>query len=277
MSDNATIAKLRALADQMRLKALEMAYRTGPLGAHLGPGLSAIEIHACLFGDVMKLGKDGTQGDLFLPSKAHCVLAYYTALAYTGFFPIEDLDGFEVSGSELPGHPVKNEKRGITFSGGSLGMAPAQGIGVALAWRRKNIDRNVFVLVGDGECNEGSCWEAFMSAAHYKLDNLVIIVDENKLQYDGTTDQIMSLGNLTAKFQSFGFDCAYVDGHDVGKLHPVLAAAARSRNGKPQAVIADTIKGKGVSFMEGRKEWHHSRLTKEQYDLAVAELAGRRS
>ena len=275
MSDSGTIVKLRDMAHRMRLKSLEMNHKVGHLGAHIGPALSAIEILACLYGDVMKLGLDGTPGDLFIPSKAHCVLAYYTALAFSGFFPEEELETFEVNGSELPGHPVRNDRKGIAFSGGSLGMGPSVGIGVALGWRRKGIDRNVFVLVGDGECNEGSVWEAFMSAAHYKLDNYVIIVDENKLQYDGTTDQIMSLGNLQEKLRSFGFDVAYVDGHDVAKLHPALAAAARSRNGKPVAIIADTLKGKGVSFMEGRKEWHHSRLTKEQYEQALVELGQR--
>lgn len=276
MSESSTILKVRDLADRMRLKSIEMTYKVGPLGAHIGPALSAIEVLACLYGDVMKLGKDGTPADLFIPSKAHCVLAYYSALAFSGFFPPEELDTFEVNGSDLPGHPVKNERKGISFSGGSLGMGPSVGVGVALAWRRKGIDRNVFVLVGDGELDEGSVWEAFMSAAHYKLDNYVIIVDENKLQYDGTTEQVMSLGNLQHKLESFGFDVYKVNGHDVAALHPILVAAARSRNGKPQAIIADTIKGKGVSFMEGRKEWHHSRLTKEQYEQALAEL-GRRS
>ena len=275
MADSGTIVKLRDMAHRMRLKSLEMNHKVGPLGAHIGPALSAIEILACLYGDVMKLGRDGTPADLFIPSKAHCVLAYYTALAFSGFFPEEELETFEVNGSELPGHPVRNDRKGISFSGGSLGMGPSVGIGVALGWRRKGIDCNVFVLVGDGECNEGSVWEAFMSAAHYKLDNYVIIVDENKLQYDGTTDQVMSLGDLQGKLRSFGFDVSYVDGHDVARFHPALAAAARSRNGKPQAIIADTLKGKGVSFMEGRKEWHHSRLTKEQYDQALAELGQR--
>ncbi len=275
MSDSGTIVKLRDMAHRMRLKSLEMNHKVGHLGAHIGPALSSIEILACLYGDVMKLGRDGTPADLFIPSKAHCVLAYYTALAFSGFFPEEELETFEVNGSELPGHPVRNDRKGISFSGGSLGMGPSVGIGVALGWRRKGIDRNVFVLVGDGECNEGSVWEAFMSAAHYKLDNYVIVVDENKLQYDGTTDQVMSLGDLQGKLRSFGFDVSYVDGHDVAKLHPALVAAARSRNGKPTAIIADTLKGKGVSFMEGRKEWHHSRLTKEQYEQALAELGQR--
>ena len=274
MSD--TISRLRDLADRMRLKSLELTHKVGPMGAHIGPALSAIEIIACLYGDVMQLGSDGTPADLFIPSKAHCVLAYYTALAYSGFFPVEELETFEVNGSDLPGHPVKNPKKGISFSGGSLGMGPSVGLGVALAWRRKGVDRNVFVLVGDGELQEGSCWEAFMAAAHYKLGNYLVIVDQNKLQYDGTTDEVMSLGDLRGKFESFGMDVYNVNGHDVASLHATLVKAARGRTGKPDAIIADTIKGKGVSFMEGKREWHHARLTKEQLDQAVAEL-GRRS
>lgn len=153
-------------------------------------------------------------------------------------------------------------------------MGPAQGIGMALAYRRKGCDGNIFVLLGDGECDEGSIWEAAMSAAHFKLDNLILIIDKNQLQYDGATEQIMELGSLADKFSSFGFDVFTVNGHHMGDLYAVLTKATGRREGRPKVIVADTVKGKGVSFMENKKEWHHSRLSKEQYEQAVAELSG---
>ena len=152
-------------------------------------------------------------------------------------------------------------------------MGPAQGIGMALAFRRKRCDGNIFVLLGDGECDEGSIWEAAMSAAHFKLDNLVFIVDRNKLQYDGTTEQIMALCSLEDKFGSFGFEVFTVNGHHMGDLFGVFAKATGHRDGRPKVVVADTVKGKGVSFMENKKEWHHARLPKDLYEQAVAEIS----
>jgi transketolase len=276
MNESVPIDTLTNLANKMRLKALEMAYQAGPNGAHLGPALSCIEILACLYGAFMnangKSPRDGCK-DVFIPSKAHCVLSFYTALAFTGRFPEQDLDTFEANGSELPGHPVMDADKGIEFSGGSLGMGPAQGIGVALAYRRKGCDGNIFVLLGDGECDEGSIWEAAMSAAHFKLDNLILIIDNNKLQYDGATEQVMALRSLGDKFSSFGFEVFPVDGHNMSNLYAVFTKATGHRDGRPKVVLADTVKGKGVSFMEHKKEWHHSRLSKEQYEQAVAELS----
>ena len=266
---------IKSMAKSMRLKALEMALNAGSNGAHLGSAFSAIEILACLYGEVMKLpGKEVSEGehDIFIPGKAHCVLAFYTALAYSGFFPVEDLDYFEKDGLELPGHPVMNVRRGIEFSGGSLGMALSQGAGMALGAKMKGSPRRVFVLLGDGECNEGSVWEAAMSASHFRLDNLIAIVDKNKLQYDGDTEDIMKLNDLGAKFTSFGFDVYSADGHDIPLLRKAFNEITVQKNAKPKILIADTIKGKGISFMENKKEWHHSILNKDQYDIAVNEL-----
>jgi transketolase len=276
MIESAPIDTLTNLANRMRLKTIEMAYKAGANGAHLGPALSCTEILACLYGAFMNAnGRSQPDGwkDVFIPSKAHCVLSFYTALAFTGRFPEQDLDTFEVDGSDLPGHPVMNADRGIDFSGGSLGMGPAQGIGMALAYRRKGCDGNIFVLLGDGECDEGSIWEAAMSAAHFKLDNLILIIDNNKLQYDGGTEQIMALRSLADKFSSFGFEVFAVNGHHMGDLHAVFTEATGHRDGRPKVIVADTVKGKGVSFMENKKEWHHSRLSKELYEQAVAELS----
>lgn len=279
MENSNNILKIKELADNMRLKAMDMALSAGTNGSHLGAGLSSMEIIACLYGGIMNIdsknpNKDGR--DFFIPSKAHCVLAFYTALAYTGFFPVEELNNFEVNCFDLPGHPLMNISKGIEFSGGSLGMGFSQGVGLALAGKRKKNNSKVFVLLGDGECDEGSIWEAAMSAAHFKLDNLTVIVDNNKLQYDGGTEEVMSLLNLKSKFESFGFNVYEVDGHNIESLHDTLRKTEVLSNNKPSAVIADTIKGKGISFMENKKEWHHSILSKEQYDLAVCELNKRR-
>lgn len=268
---------LRTFAKKIRLSAIKMGYGAGKKGAHFGGGLSSVEILACLYGGIMKIDPHNPtkeDRDVFIASKAHCVLSLYPALAHSGFFPEEHLKDFEENESDLAGHPAMNVARGIEFSGGSLGMGFSQGVGVALGFRRKNLDNHVFVLIGDGECNEGAIWEAAMSAAHFKLDHLIVVVDKNGLQYDGKTADVMNLQNLSAKFCSFGFDTYETDGHDVIALCDVFADALRKKNGRPKAVIAKTIKGKGVSFMENRAEWHHGILSKKDYELAVAELTG---
>lgn len=279
MQNDDTIKKIKELADKMRRKALEMALAAGSNGSHLGAGLSSMEILACLYGGIMNIDSKNPHmegRDYFIPSKAHCVLSFYTALAYAGFFPAEELDTFEVNGSKLPGHPVMNVDMGIEFSGGSLGMGFSQGVGLALAGKRKGNNNRIYVLLGDGECDEGSNWEAAMSASNFRLDNLTVIIDRNKLQYDGETEEVMALTSLKEKFASFGF-CVYeTDGNDADMLYNTFIKAKSSSEGKPTAIIADTIKGKGVSFMENKKEWHHSRLTKQQYDIAVSELDQRR-
>jgi transketolase len=162
-----------------------------------------------------------------------------------------------------------NRAKGIEFSNGSLGMGLSLGIGVALAGTRRRSSYRVFVLMGDGECNEGSVWEAAMAAAHFQLDNLVAILDRNNFQQTGVNERIMSVGDLAAKWSSFGWTTLEVDGHDVGQLHDVLAERTA---GKPTAVVARTIKGKGFSFSENNNDWHHKILTKSQHELAIAEL-----
>ena len=268
------ISEIEKMAHNMRKKALNMAFSAGANGAHLGPGLSAMEIIASLYGGVMNLDpKNPRWGkrDRFIVSKAHCVLAYYTALAQVGYIATEDLDTFESNGGYLPGHPVMNENKGIEFSGGSLGLGLSLGIGLALAAKKKGAGNSVYVLLGDGECNEGSVWEAAMSAAHFNVDNLIAIVDCNKLQYDGPTCDILNMADFKAKWESFGWYTVEIDGHCVHEIYDAL----KNRDvviGKPYAVIAHTVKGKGVSFMENNKDWHHARITKEQYDKAMAEL-----
>ncbi|MDR3724532.1 MAG: transketolase [Terracidiphilus sp.] len=262
---------LQELSRALRLKALEMAFHAGKSGAHLGGGLSVIEIMAALYGRVMNVSSaDPTnpERDRLVVSKGHCVLAYYAALHYFGFISDGELAGFEVNGSSLHGHATRNVRMGIEFSGGSLSMGASFGVGVAMAMRREGRTNHVYVLVGDGECDEGLVWEASMAAANFKLDNLTMIVDANALQYDGPTSEIMDKGSLTEKFRAFGFLAMDVNGHDTDAL--VQAFGADSQ-GRPKAIVAHTVKGKGVSFMEQKREWHHSVLNASQYQQAIAE------
>lgn len=270
MAEN-EIIRLTSLAAKLRNKSLLMALNAGKNGAHLGGGLSLVEVFATLYGSVLKFDSknpNDNNRDRVVISKGHCVLSYYSVLNEYGFISNDELSKFETNGSLLHGHATRNVPFGIEFSGGSLGLGLSYAIGVALAGKIDNQNYKVYAIVGDGECNEGIVWEAFMSASHFKLDNLVVIVDHNKLQYDGNVDVVMNMGSLKDKLTVFGFNACEVDGHSVEQL---LKAFRSSVLEKPQAIIANTVKGKGVSFMENRKEWHHSVLTQEQFELAMSE------
>ncbi len=314
--------ELKAFAKQIRLDGLDMARKSGRGGSHLGGSFSAVEIMAVLYGRVLRLVVENPAWDgrdRFLASKNHCVLAHLPALARRGFFDVSELTEFQLDGGRLTGYPLRPEI-GLEYSGGSLGMAISVGVGQALTLREKYasysgedgtvvsstvmLDGNaylprVFVLMGDAELNEGSIWEAFMSAAHYKLDNLVAIIDRNHLSYDGNTEDVMAIEPLEDKLKAFGWDVVTCDGHNVADLvrafDEVLVdvggcagaedrlgveenagersvAGRRIGEGKPHVIIADTIKGKGVSFMEGVPSYHHASITEEQYEQAKAEL-----
>ena len=263
------------MAKRMRLKALEMAYKSGKNGAHLGGGLSAIEILATLYHNILQVDSTNPfddNRDRLIVSKGHCVLAYYTALYEKGFLRDEDLEQFEKNGYHWHGHAMRDLAHGIEFHGGSLSMGMSFAVGEALACKAKGLKSRVFVLIGDGECDEGLIWEAAMSAAHNKLDNLCVIVDRNRLQYDGETVEVLNTDSLAEKFQAFGFDVVEVDGHDCEALAGVFSNQLSVVNGKPHCVIANTIKGKGVSFMENDKTWHHHTLNETQYSQAREEV-----
>lgn len=265
---------LRQMARRMRIKAIDMAYGAGESGAHLGPALSCMEIFAVLYGNLLRYDTANPaweERDRFIPSKAHCVLAYYTALREAGFLTEEDLLSFEKPGTCFAGHPSRNQEKGIEYSGGSLGMALSVGVGMALGIRKKQRGGRVFILLGDGELDEGSNWEAILSAAHFRLSHLTAIIDKNQLQYDGNTEEVMALGDLQGKFERFGWEAKTVDGHDIGAL---LEAFAGFHEDRPHVLIAETVKGKGVSFMEGKREWHHSVLKKQEFDIARKEIQG---
>ena len=197
-------------------------------------------------------------------------MAYYSALSEIGYISKEELKTFEGNESNLLGHPVINRKLGIEFSNGSLGMGLSLGIGLAISSKKKKKNFKVFVIIGDGECNEGSVWEAAMAAANFHLDNLHVIVDHNNFQQTGRNNDIMKLGSLKDKWSSFGWETAELDGHNIENLYDYFNS--NQETNKPKALIANTIKGKGFSFSENNNDWHHRVLTKKVYDEAIEEL-----
>ena len=267
------ILEIQDMAKRMRKKVLDMALTAGASSSHFGGGLSIVDITATLYGAIMKLDPKNPKWenrDRFILSKGHGVLGYYTALSEIGYISEKDLKTFEKDGTYLFGHPVMNRSKGIEFSNGSLGMGLSLGIGVALAGKRKNIDYKVYVLMGDGECNEGSVWEAAMAGSHYKLVNLVAILDKNNLQQTGTNSEIMSVGNLASKWKSFGWQVIEIDGHNVPEIYETFLSV-KNQNG-PVAIVANTVKGKGFSFAENNNAWHHAPLSSSQYEAALEEL-----
>lgn len=266
------LIEIQNMAKTMRHKILEISHSCN-LSAHLGGGLSMVEVMAVLYGHVLrfKLGQPKwNERDRFILSKGHGVLGYFSALLVAGIITEEKYKTFQTNESDLIAHPVMNLDLGIESSNGSLGQGLSMGIGIALAAKKKKSPFNVYVYMGDGECNEGSVWEAVMSAAQFGLDNLTAVVDYNKLQSDGDSRQIMDLADLAGKFNSFSWDVKEIDGHDIAKV--VSAFEAPRIVGRPRVLVAHTIKGKGISFMENNNEWHHNRLTKANYELALAEL-----
>jgi len=209
--------------------------------------------------------------DRLVLSKGHASPALYSILAQRGFFPEEELKEFRKLGSRLQGHPDVKKLPGVDMSAGSLGQGLSSACGMALASKLKNQDNKIYCILGDGELQEGQIWEAAMTASHYKLDNLCIIVDNNNLQIDGTVEEVMSPYPIDEKFESFGFKVLKADGHDLENLLEVLENAKKIEK-QPVAIIANTVKGKGVSFMENRAEWHGKAPNEEQYNVAISEL-----
>lgn len=264
--------KLRQMSKSMRRSILEMATNCGG-SAHLGGGLSMVESLAVLYGAVLRhdpANPAWEERDRFILSKGHGVLAYYAALAEAGFFPKELLSTFQQNETALGAHPVMKPELGIESSNGSLGQGLSFCVGLALAAKIRGRQHRVFTLMGNGECNEGSVWEALMSAAAFKLDNLVALIDDNDLQSDGLSADIIPLRPLAEKLKAFGWRAVEIDGHNVEALYEALSAAPEA--GVPSAVIARTIKGRGVSFMENNPEWHHNRLTQSKCEQALTEL-----
>lgn len=262
---------LRSKSVLYRIDLIKSIKRAG--AGHTGGSLSCVDILNVLYNRILRVFPqcpEDPDRDRYIQSKGHSVEALYVVLADRGFFPAQDLETLCRYGSALAGHPTRKVP-GIEHNTGALGHGLPVGVGMALAAKLDRRGWRVFVLLGDGELTEGSIWEAMLTAAHYKLDNLVVIVDRNGLQITGPTDRVCKTDPLVPKFESFGWTVRTADGHDIDSLTAALTAVPFGSNA-PSAVIAETVKGKGVSFIENRPEWHHRVPDDEQYRTAVAEL-----
>lgn len=252
----------------MKLKALDMALSTGGNGSHIGGAFSAMEIFATLYAVANIVDVQDVNRDRVIVSKGHCVLAYYTALWKRGFIKEDDLLSFDKNGTRLHGHPHRNLSFGIEFSAGSLGLGISYATGVAMASKQRKLENRIYVILGDGECDEGIVWEALMSIANFELNNIVIIVDRNGYQLDGETKEVMNHYSLENKFQSFGFDVDVVNGHSIPELYNSFVKPSN----KGRVIIANTAKANGISFLMNNKMAHHCVLTPKKYDKAVEDI-----
>ncbi|WP_218081570.1 transketolase [Anthocerotibacter panamensis] len=259
-------------ANKLRRSVLEMAYAGSTV--HIGCAFSIIEILAVLYRSHLNLGSgqpESSTRDYFVLSKGHGVMAQYACLRELGWLSDWDIHNYFGNGTKLKGLSDAHVS-GLEVSSGSLGHGLSVGVGLALAAKRKGTSQRCFALVGDGEINEGPVWEALLFANHFELSNLTIIIDKNGYQAMGTTDEVMKLGSITEKFKAFGFETREVDGHSETALEAVLQELTQYPSPHPKAIVAHTIKGKGVSFMEGDNRWHYTRLTAETFQAAMDEL-----
>ena len=268
------IKTLEKTSKNIRINIIQMIHEAQ--SGHPGGSLSCVDILNVLYSKVMqhfpegKLNPNFEKRDRFILAKGHASATLYAILAECGYFDKKELLTFRKLGSKLQGHPCSSELPCIEVSTGSLGQGLSISCGIALGLKLDKIDSSVFVLIGDGELEEGSVWEGIMSAAHHNLDNLIAIIDRNKLQIDGSTELIKSIGNISAKLEAFGWNTIEIDGHNYNEIYTALQKAKLSK--KPFAIIANTIKGKGVSFMENNAGWHGKAPNDEQYEAAIKEL-----
>jgi transketolase len=277
MPDEPVINHLRRKCLDVRRDIIEMIYAGG--SGHPGGSLSAVEILTALYFHVMRIRPeepDWSERDRFILSKGHAAPAIYAVLAERGFFPIEELKTFTAPGTRLQKHIDMHLVPGTELSTGSLGQGLSVGVGMALADRIDGKNRRVYVLIGDGESQEGQIWEAAMAAAQFGLDNLIAFLDYNRCQVDGYVPEICDIAPVAEKWRSFGWQVQQINGHDLYQILAALEIAHRSE-GRPHMIVANTIKGKGVSYMENRLEWHSRGIVEEEYGIALRELesAGR--
>ena len=264
--------ELKKQANEIR-KSIVSAVHSAKAG-HPGGSLSAADIYTYLYFEEMNIdpkNPDKPDRDRFVLSKGHTAPGLYSALAHRGFFPVEDLLTLRHLGSYLQGHPCMQHIPGVDMSSGSLGQGISAAVGMAIAGKLDNADYRVYTLLGDGEIQEGQVWEASMLAAHRKLDNLVVIVDNNGLQIDGNIADVNSPYPIDKKFEAFNFHVINIDGHDFDQIRAAFEEA-KTVKGQPTAIIAKTVKGKGVSFMENQASWHGTAPNDEQYAVAMADL-----
>ena len=266
------IKELTKKAVEIRKGIIEAVYWAQ--SGHPGGSLSVADILTVLYFNEMNIDEKNPNWedrDRLVLSKGHCSPALYSCLANRGYFPIEDLKTFRKIDSYLQGHPDKNKVPGVDITTGSLGQGLSAANGMAIAAKMDNKDYRVYCILGDGEIEEGQIWEAAMTSNKYKLDNLCVIVDNNNLQIDGTIEEVMSSYPIDEKFRSFGFEIIKIDGHDIEEIKKAFEVA-KNIKGKPTCIIAKTVKGKGISYMENQVGWHGKAPNEEQYKEAIAEL-----
>ncbi len=264
--------KLREIARNVRVDIIKMLYLAG--SGHPGGSLSLVEIMVYLYWCWLRHKPDNPDWedrDRLVLSKGHAAPVLYSVLARQGYFPYEDLWTLRKVNSHLQGHPARLDTPGVEASTGSLGQGFSVALGMALGLRLDGKDARVYVILGDGEIDEGQVWEAALAAAHYKVDNLTAVLDFNKLQIDGEIFKVMDSSPIDKKFQAFGWETMIIDGHNFEEIEKALKWAV-SVKGKPQMIIANTVKGKGVSFMENQVEWHGKAPNREEYLQAMKEL-----
>jgi len=274
MLNSTEIEKIEKLCKENRRNVIKMVHYAA--SGHIGGSLSSVELLTVLFHKCMKTtpncqnDSEYENRDRFVLSKGHVSPAYYSVLSQLGYFEEDELLTFRKFGTRLQGHPMLHCP-GVEVATGSLGQGLSIACGIAIGLKLDKNPANVFVLLGDGELQEGSVWEGFMNGAHNKLDNLVAIIDRNRLQIDGCTENIKSLDNLAEKIKAFNWDLIEIDGHDINAVYEAIEKA--KVNSKPTAILANTIKGKGVSFMENNAGWHGKATSQDDFEKAMAELA----
>tara|TARA_Y100000590_G_scaffold407934_1_gene498654 strand:+ start:378 stop:1190 length:813 start_codon:yes stop_codon:yes gene_type:complete len=264
------INHISSLSKNVRKNILKAALEAGSASAHIGGALSSVEIVSTLYSRFISFPekKNWHQRDRFILSKGHACLVLYSVLLEKKLITEKEFSTFEKNNSILPGHPVINKFKGIEFSNGSLGLGLSLAIGTAVALKKKNKKNKVYVLLGDGECNEGSVWEAALLAPNLNLNNLTCIIDKNNFQQTGSSNEILNTEDLSFKWKSFNWEVIEVNGHEIKELINAL----ETETSKPKLIIAKTIKGKGLNFAENNNEWHHKILTKKLYDEAIKNL-----
>jgi transketolase len=272
MEKKELIVQLKEKAKELRITALTMIHKAQ--SGHPGGSLSAADFITALYFNEMNIRPEEPRWadrDRFVLSKGHVCPILYSALALKGYFPYETIYTLRKEGSMLQGHPDMKRCPGIDISTGSLGQGLSTAVGMAIAAKRDKKDYRVFCMVGDGESQEGQIWEAIQSAVKYQLDNLVVLVDNNNLQNDNTCDVVMPTGDLRLKFEAFGAESHRINGHEMDEIVSALESA-RNKNGKPKVIVGNTVKGKGVSFMENVVMWHGMAPNDEQFEQAVKEI-----
>ncbi len=275
MVENINLEKVKNFAREIRVNALKMTNAAN--SGHPGGSLSIADILSVLYfgGHLKHNPKDAedVNRDILVVSKGHASPAVYSVLGLAGFFPLEDTLSFRKLGSPFQGHIDRMRVKGVEMSTGSLGHGLSNAIGIALAARLDNHQRKIFAILSDGELQEGSNWEAAMAAAHYQLSNLIVFVDRNRIQLDGWTEKTMALHPIAEKFHAFNWEVIEIDGHNHEEIHNALNQAYELRSGdKPILILAQTVKGKGVSFMEDEVKWHGVAPSKEDLEKALVEL-----